>query len=120
MELKIPTKSWAPQDLSWFLCSVSAATVSSSSVRRISLAYSHPGLTAVGLVQAMLRQGTLIEKIVSMDGQLEGYSTLLKSKRHLSAVLRGIMDSCNSWLRSQVICLFLWSVAASVLKSLLV
>ena len=51
------------------LVSSISATVSYSllsSIRRISLAYSNPGLASVELVQAILRQGTFIEKMVNM------------------------------------------------------
>ena len=36
------------------------------SIRRVSLAYSDPSLASVELVQAILRQGTFIEKMVNM------------------------------------------------------
>ena len=42
------------------------------SIHRITLAYSDPGLASVELVQAILRQGTFVEKMVNMGWTTEG------------------------------------------------
>jgi hypothetical protein len=55
----------------------------SSRVRRISLAYSYPALASVELVQAMLRQGTFVEKMVNMGWTTGGRFDALKAQAML-------------------------------------
>ena len=53
------------------------------STRRISLAYSDPGLASVELVQAILRQGTFIEKMANMGWTTGGRFDTLKAQATL-------------------------------------
>ena len=72
------TLGWSP-----LISATCLALTVTHSIRRISLAYSDPGLASVELVQAILRQGTFIEKMVNMGWTTGGRFDALEAQATL-------------------------------------